>query len=95
MERIHRLLSATVRGARWGVPSIGPPVLSTSLASAVTFALASTPARGPDLSTSPTLTTATAALADGDDGPGQLPGRADRSSWQAPATQPPREQRRL
>jgi hypothetical protein len=67
MERSHTLLSVIVRGARWGLPWIGLLVLSTSLASAMTFAVAGAPAGAPETSRPPAPSVATAPLADGDD----------------------------
>jgi hypothetical protein len=68
MERTHRLLSAIVRGARWGLPWIAILALSTSLASAVTFAVAGAPTGSPATSGPAAPSAAAAALADVDDG---------------------------
>jgi hypothetical protein len=67
MERTHRLLSALVGGARWGLPWIAILALSTSLASAMTFAVAAAPTGGPATSGPAAPSAAAAALVDGDD----------------------------
>jgi len=45
MERTHRPVGSVVRGARWGLPWMCALALSGGLASALTLALAPTPAQ--------------------------------------------------